>query len=330
MRVTRIKNTAPSPFGERLIIAKHLRLRPSLLCVVCLSLLATESHAAPPAEDAPVVEAGSEQGELTQKQMFGGRVEENERTPRMEPLPRQLNGVGIEERLEAAIPRDLEFTSAEGERVTLGQLIDGEKPVLLTLNYSNCPMLCSLMLNGLVDGLEQMEWTIGKEFEIITVSLDPEESHERALSTKERYLSDYGRDEAMVASGWHFLVGEEANIRALADAVGFGYRYSEEREEYLHAAALMVLTPEAEVSRYLYGITYSPATVRLSLAEASDGKFASTIDQLILFCFHYDETEGRYAPVARNIMMLGGAITVLLLGLFLGGFWVKEARRSEI
>lgn len=296
----------------------------------CFALTATESNAARPPADAPVVEASPEQGELTGKQMFGGDDRKDGRTPRKEPLPEQLNGVGVDEKLKAKVPLDLEFLNSAGERVRLGDLLEGEKPVLLTLNYSNCPMLCSLMLNGLVDGLEQMQWTIGEQFDVITVSLDPEESPARALSSKERYLTDYGRDAASVANGWHFLVGDENNIRALADAVGFGYRYSEERQEYLHAAALMVLTPDAEVSRYLYGITFSPKTVRLSLAEASNGKFASTIDQLILFCFHYDETAGRYAPVARNIMMLGGALTVLLLGLFLGGFWVKEARRSEI
>ncbi|MEO0811713.1 MAG: SCO family protein, partial [Myxococcota bacterium] len=232
------------------------------------------------------------------------------------------------EKLKAQVPLDLRFTNSAGESVALGDLLDGDKPVILTLNYSNCPMLCSIMLNGFVEGLGKMQWSVGEEFELITVSLDPDETRERALSTKERYLSDYGRKGA--ESGWHFLVGAENDVRTLADTVGFGYRYSEERKEYLHAAAAIVLTPKGEVSRYLYGITYSPKTMRLSLAEASDGKFASTIDQLILFCFHYDATVGRYAPVARNIMTLGGALTVLLLGLFLGGFWVKEARRSQI
>ncbi len=302
---------------------------PALAFSLCAAA-ATESQASKPPADAPVIEASPEQGELSQKQMFGGTAEENGRTSRKEPLPKQLTGVGVEEKLEAPLPLNLEFQNSAGESIRLGDLLDGDKPVLLTMNYSNCPMLCSLMLNGLVDGLEQMQWTVGKQFEIITVSLDPEETPARALSSKERYLSQYGRDDPAVAAGWHFLVGEEKNVRALADAVGFGYRYSEERQEYLHAAALMVITPDAKVSRYLYGITYSPKTVRLSLAEASDGKFASTIDQLILFCFHYDETVGRYAPVARNIMTLGGALTVLLLGLFLGGFWIKEAQRSEI
>lgn len=280
------------------------------------------------ADAEPTVEASAKQGELSQKEMFGGRAE-TARSPRSEALPKELNGVGIEERLGAKLPLDLEFVDTAGDTVRLGDILPRDKPVFLTLNYSDCPMLCSVMLNGLVDGLEDMNWTIGQEFELVTVSLDPEETPERALSTKERYLSDYGRDDPHVADGWHFLVGDEKNIRALADSIGFGYRYSESRQEYLHAAGLVVLNPEATISRYLYGVTYSPKTMRLSLAEASDGKFASTLDQLILFCFHYDETEGRYAPIARNIMMLGGAATVMILALFLGGFWMSEARKAE-
>lgn len=286
---------------------------------VVLGLLVGSANAVRPPDDAPIVEADDRQGELSPREMW-------ERPGRTESSPKQLDGVGVVEKVGDKIPLELAFMDSSGSSVTLAEVISGDRPVLLTLNYSNCPMLCSMMLNGLVDGLRDMEWTVGEQFEIITVSLDPEESPARALSTKERFLTDYGRD---VESGWTFLVGEEANIRALADSVGFGYRYSETRKEYLHAAAVMLLTPDAQVSRYLYGITYSPKTVRLSLAEASDGKFANTIDQLILFCFHFDETEGRYAPVARRIMMLGGALTVLLLGLFLGGFWAKEAWRHE-
>lgn len=295
---------------------------------VVLVLASSVSYGVKPPEDAPIIDADQSQGQLSQKEMWEtpGPTTGQERTGRTEQAPKQLDGVGVVEKTGEQIPLGLEFKNSAGEAVTLGDVISGDRPVLLTLNYSNCPMLCSLMLNGLVDGLEDMEWTIGEQFEVITVSLDPAESPDRALSTKERFLSDYGRD---IDSGWTFLVGEEKNIRALADSVGFGYRYSETRKEYLHAAAVMLLTPEAKVSRYLYGINYSPKTIRLSLAEASDGKFASTIDQLILFCFHFDETEGRYAPVARRIMMLGGALTVLLLGLFLGGFWAKEAWRHE-
>lgn len=289
-------------------------------------------------ETEPTVEADDDQGSLGPKRMFGGvapeeRIDRDDesspRSPRSEALPKQLNGVGVEEKLESRVPLELEFIDSDGSTTTLGDVLAGDKPVLLTLNYSDCPMLCSVMLNGLVEGLADMRWTVGTEFELVTISLDPNESPERARSTKERFLSDYGRDEPSVEDGWTFLVGSEKNIRAVADSVGFGYRYSESREEYLHAAALMVLNPSGQVSRYLYGITYSPKTLRLSLAEASDGKFASTLDQLILFCFHYDETEGRYAPVARNIMMLGGAATVILLALFLGGFWLRDARRQE-
>lgn len=287
--------------------------------LLSLGLSPSANAAQPPEKSAPEPPRTN----LSQKQQW------KPRPGRTEEAPGQLDGVNITEKLESQVPLALEFTNSNGKATRLEEIITGEKPVILTLNYSDCPMLCSMMLNGLVEGLEQMDWTVGREFDVITVSLDPEESHARAHSTKERFIADYGRETPEVNAGWTFLVGREENIRRLADAVGFGYRYSETRQEYLHAAAIMVLTPGGKVSRYLYGISFSPKTMRLSLAEASDGKFASTLDQLILFCFHYDETEGRYAPVARRVMMLGGALTILVLGIFLGGFWTKELWKSR-
>lgn len=303
-----------------------------------LTLSARGMLAAP--GDEGVAQAPPVQGELTQKQMWGGKISDDEaeahydakrseRPSRTEPLPRQLEGVGVEELLGAKVPTNLEFITSDGEATTLGRVLDGERPVILTLNYSSCPMLCSLQLNGFVEGLRQMKWTVDEEFDIVTVSLDPSESADTAAATKAKYLKDYGRGGKSAAAGWTFLHGDEAAIRTLANAVGFGYRYSETRDEYLHAAVLMVLTPSAEVSRYLYGIQFSPKTMRLSLAEASDGKYASTLDKLILYCFHYDETEGRYAPVARRIMSLGGLLTIGVLGVFVGGFWLRESRRGR-
>ena len=245
---------------------------------------------------------------------------------RKEPAPKELEGVGVTEELGAEVPGELVFTDSSGQEVRLASLFDGDRPTLLTMNYSDCPMLCNLQLNALVESLAEMPWTLGDQYQVVTVSLDPKESPERAAATKERYLRQY-RENAD-NHGWHFLVGSEANIRALADAVGFGYRYSEERQEYLHQAAIMVLGPRGVVSRYLYGLVYSPQTVRLSMVEASQGKQVSTLDAIVLYCFYYDPNSGSYTPVVRNIMKVGGAVTVLLLGLFVGaGFTARNRRR---
>lgn len=247
---------------------------------------------------------------------------------RTEPLPKHLEGVGITEKLGSKIPEDLKFTTSDGKPVNIGSLLQGERPVLLTMNYSDCPMLCSVQLNGFVESMKAMQWKVGKEFEVITVSLDPNEAPERAQQTKERYVRDYGDPEA--AKGWHFLVGAEDQVRALADAVGFGYRYHDERKEYLHAAAIMVLSPSGSVSRYLYGVAYSPQTMRLSMVEASEGKQVSTLDAIVLYCFYYNADEGSYTPTVRNIMKLGGAVTVLILAAFVGaGMGLRRKKRSS-
>ena len=230
---------------------------------------------------------------------------------RTEPMPTELQEVGITEHLDEKIPLDLKFVDEQGHPVKLGDFFSGEKPVALTLNYSNCPMLCSLQLNGLFDGFKMMAWDIGDQFEMITVSIDPLETPERARSTKQKYLKVYRRAGAM--EGYHCLTGREENIRALADAVGFHYKLVPETREYAHAAATFILTPDGRVSRYLYGVQYDPQTLRLSLAEASEGKVVSTMDRILLFCFHYDAERGRYGPEAFRLMRLGGGLTVLIL-----------------
>lgn len=233
---------------------------------------------------------------------------------RTEPLPRSLAGVGVTERLGAQVPTGIQFRTSEGQDVTLGELLPGDRPVLLTLNYSECPLLCNLQLSGLVEAMNAIEWTAGKEFNLLTVSLDPHETLARSRATKDRYLKAY-REET---DGWEFVTGEEASIRALADNIGFGYRYLEDEGEYAHAAVVVVLTPPGRVSRYLHGVAYSPQTLRLSMAEASEGKQVSTLDSFVLFCFKYDADAGTYTPVIANLMKLGGGLTVLALALFIG------------
>jgi protein SCO1/2 len=188
-------------------------------------------------------------------------------------------------------------------------------------------MLCSLQLNGLVDSMSRVERTLGKDYRVITVILDPNEKLERTKQTHDRYVSEYGRPGA--AKGWHFLTGSESHIKAVAKAVGFSYGYNEVRDEYVHPAAIAMLTPDGRIARYLYGIEYHPKTLDMSLVEVANGKIGSPFDKLVLYCFHYDETEGKYAPVAMNIMRVGGGVAALLLGGFLTSFWVAESRRKK-
>jgi protein SCO1/2 len=238
-----------------------------------------------------------------------------------------LDKVGVEEHLDARLPLELEFFDEGGRTVRLGDYFDGARPVILTLNYYRCPMLCGLQLNGVVAGLEEMDWTPGVEFEMVTVSIDPLETPELAQAKKENYLKRYQRPAA--ARGWHFLTGRQDNIERLAETVGFGYTYDVASGQYAHAAAIFVITPDGRVARYLYGIEYPPKSLKLSLMEASEGKIGSAFDQLIMYCYHYDPASRRYAPVAMNIMRVGGGATALLLGLTLGTWWLRESRRRR-
>jgi protein SCO1 len=244
---------------------------------------------------------------------------------RAEPMPPELEGVTVTEHLNAQIPLDLEFVDSRKKPVKLKDYFNGEKSVILTLNYYGCPMLCGLQLNGLLDGLREMDWVAGKEFDIVTVSFDPGETPILAKNKKQNYLREYGRPEA--ADGWHFLTGREKDIRALTETVGFGYRYNEETDQYIHAAVAMVITPDGRVSRYLYGVIFDQNTLRLSLVEAGEGKVGSPFDRFFLFCYHYDATEGRYAIAAMTVMRLGGFLTLLVFAVFLVRFWAKEAQK---
>lgn len=245
----------------------------------------------------------------------------------IEDKPDGIEGVGVDEKLGEQIPLNLKFRDSDGKVVRLSELITDDRPVLLSLNYSSCPMLCRVQLNGLIDGLKHMEWSAGNQYTVISVSIDPLETPIQAKLTKQRYLEDYGR--AGVGSGFRFLTGPEENIRKLADAVGFRYKYVEDRKEYAHTAAVMVCSPKGIVSRYLYGVLFEPQTVRLSLVEAAEGKVGSTVDRILLFCFHYDETTGRYGPVAKRIMTAGGFVTVVAMAIGLLPFWLRRQTLAE-
>jgi protein SCO1/2 len=246
---------------------------------------------------------------------------------RTEPLPKQLEAVDVKEHLGASIPKTLGFVDETGRPVVLGDYLDGKLPVVFTFNYSNCPMLCSLMLNGFVRGMKELDYTPGKEFRVVTVSIDSKEKPERALATQHHYLGTYGKPEAK--DGWHFLTGSENNVRAYAGALGVGYTYVPERNEYAHPAVLAVASPDGKIVRYLYGVEYPPQNLKLALLEASQGKIGTAFDRLILYCFHYDASQGKYAPVAANIMRIGGAVAVVLLVAFLALLFRADAKKRR-
>lgn len=247
---------------------------------------------------------------------------------RMEPLPDELEGVDIVQKLNHSIPLELPFVDEDGRNVQLMEYFNGETPVILTLVYYRCPMLCGLVLNGMLDALREVDLEPGEEFEIVTVSIDPLETPKLAKIKKQNYIKELGMPE--YADGWHFLTGREKDIRSLADSVGFGYKWIERRQEYAHGAAIMILTPDGRVSRYLAGIEYEPKTMRLSLVEASEGKIGTVIDMFILSCFQYNAEEGSYALVAMNVMRLGGFITFIILSIVLAVFWRREYKRSKL
>ena len=242
-----------------------------------------------------------------------------------EPLPPALEQVGITEQLDAALPLDVRLRDETGAAVRLGDYFDGRRPVLLSLVYYECPMLCTLVLDGMVRTLGELEWTPGRNFRVLTVSIDPDETPELARQKKASYLAAYGRSEA--AGDWSFLTGGPAEIARLADAVGFRYRYLEDSGEFAHPAALFVLTPEGRISRYLFGVQHDAETVRLSLVEAAAGRIGSPIDQFLLYCYRYDAATGSYAPAARRIMQVGATASALVLASVLVGLWVRDARR---
>ncbi len=228
--------------------------------------------------------------------------------------PELLKDVGIDQKLNRSIPLDLLFRDEHGETVALGRYFNG-KPVILTLVYYNCPMLCTQVLNGLDRSLEQIPMTIGKDFNVVTVSIDPTEQPSLAEAKQAVYLGMYNRPAA--APGWHFLTGEESQIKQLAAAVGFRYAYDADSKQYAHASAIMLLTPEGKLSRYFYGVTYPARDMRLGLVDASGGKIGSPVDQVLLFCYHYDPHTGKYGLLISRVIQISGLATVLIGGVFL-------------
>ena len=250
-----------------------------------------------------------------------------EQKPAANTRPRQLDNVTIEQKLDQQVPLDLTFRDEAGNPVKLGDYF-GSKPVVLSLVYYTCPQLCNQVLNGLTSSLSTLrDFNIGKEFNVVTVSFDPREKPELAAKKKETYIQWYKR--AGAADGWHFLTGDQEQIDRLTDAVGFRYHWDAASQQFVHASGVMLLTPEGKLSRYFYGIEYSAKDLRLGLVEASDGKIGSPVDQILLYCFHYDPEQGKYGFVVMNLIRLGGVITLVGVVAMLIIFRRKNAQRRR-
>ena len=236
--------------------------------------------------------------------------------PRHAPIPagekpRDLEDVRIDQRLDEPLPLDALFRDESGNEVKLGAYF-GSKPVVLALVYYSCPMLCNQVLNGMTSGLEVLKaFSIGKEFEVVTVSFDPRETPELARQKKETYINWYKREGA--AEGWHFLTGDQSSIERLTQAVGFHYKWDEKTTQFIHASGIVIATPDGKLARYFYGIEYAPKDLRLGLVEASAGKIGSPVDQLLLYCYHYDPASGKYGAVVMNMIRLGGVATLIAI-----------------
>jgi protein SCO1/2 len=242
-------------------------------------------------------------------------------------IPPGLEDVGIREHLDGQIPMDAIFRDSTGRMVKFGDLFDGKSPVVLTLAYHTCPTVCSMVLSQTVETLKNVKWSIGSEYRAITLSFDPREKTDRAAEKRASLLADYGRPGA--EAGWTFLTGDDVNIHRVTDAVGFMYHYVEREQQYAHPTAIMILKPNGQVARYLYGLEYSPKDVTLGLLEASNGRSITTVERVILYCYHYDPNSGRYALMATRVMQVGAGFCGLVLIVVLGTFWTKELVKAR-
>ena len=226
-------------------------------------------------------------------------------------LPKALSDVRIEQKLDQQLPLDLVFRDESGQQVKLGQYF-GQKPVVLAFVYYDCPMLCTQVLNGMVTSFRVLPFQLGNEFDVVTVSFDPRETSTLAAAKKKVYVNYLPEKmRANANNGWHFLTGDQANITQLTDAAGFHYRWDDDTKQFAHASAIMVTTPQGKLSRYFYGIEYAPRDLRLGLIESSANKIGSPVDQLLLYCYHYDPATGKYGAAVMRVMRVAGVLTII-------------------
>ena len=284
------------------------------LCNLCLVLLfaavsVLAQQAGPPGPSSPLYGARTESGKSSNG------------------LPVALRDVGIEQKLNQQLPLDVVFHDESGQEVKLGQYF-GQKPIVLAFVYYDCPMLCTQVLNGMVTSFRVLPFQVGKEFDVVTVSFDPRENSALAAKKKNVYVNYLPEKmRANTANGWHFLTGDQANIAKLTDAVGFRYHYDEATKQFAHASAIMVATPQGKLSHYFYGIEYAPRDLRLALIESSANKIGSPVDQLLLYCYHYDPATGKYGAAIMKIMRIAGVLTVLTI---IAMIFLLKGRKSKL
>jgi protein SCO1/2 len=241
-------------------------------------------------------------------------------------VARLVDQIGIDQRLGDQLPLDLELRDEEGNTVRLGQFFH-DKPVVVMLVYYRCPMLCTQVLNGFLKSSQAVKYTIGRDYDVVTVSFDPRETAELAAEKKTAYVRAYRREGA--ADGWHFLTGSDESIKRLTETVGFRYRYDAKSDQFAHASGIVVATPQGKLSRYLYGIEYEPTNLRLALVESGENRIGSPVDKVLLLCFHYDPLTGKYGLIIASVIRVAGSLTVLLLGGFLIAMYRLERRRTK-
>ena len=256
-----------------------------------------------------------------------------------------IQDIGINEKLGTRIPAGLRFAKANGDSVQLEDLLSSGRPVVLNPLYYECPVLCGLVIDGLFDALQSLAWQPGKEFDIISVSIDPTETDTLAARVKQDYIesgswaasnrNNPGSDLptttlAQVNEGWSFLTGKQAAIDSLISAVGFGVAPIPGTKDFAHSAAIILLSPDGTITRYLYGLQFNSFDLRTAILEASEGTIGNTVDKLIMYCYQYDPNSNSYAPVAKRIMSLGGLATLIFLGIFLGYYWLRESRKNSL
>jgi len=244
--------------------------------------------------------------------------------------PKELQHVGVNEHLDGPLPLDTPFRDHTGKAVTLRSVFDGKRPVVLQFAYHSCPVVCGMITTNLAVGLKGVPWTVGKEFDVVTISIDPHESLERTAAKRASILTGYGRDISPAEPGrWHFLVGDEPAIEAVTKAAGFEYQYDENQKQWGHPSVVFVVKPDGHLARYLYGLEFPPNDLKLGLFEASEGRSISTVEKLILYCYHYDPQGGKYVLVAMRVMQVGAGGVAVVLFSVLALFWGRELRKSK-
>lgn len=242
--------------------------------------------------------------------------------------PKEMTGIGISEKLGTQLNLNLQVRNEKGDMVPLKSFFNGNKPVMLSLVYFSCPGLCNFHLNGVTEALKKMDWKVSDQFDVIALSFDPKETADVAAKKKMNYLKVYQREGS--ESGWHFLTAEPETIKALTESIGFQYKWDEQSQEWAHASAAIILSPDGKVMRYLHGILFEPQDIKLSLMDAMNGKMGTVTEKMVWFCYKYDPHQSKYTLAAARLMQMGGGVMILLLIVFLLPFWIRSKREQKV